>query len=218
MSSHIRGPVVTVYVGCSGELETYTIHKTLLHEKSKYFRTAFNGNFAESVSSELSLPDDNPIGFRGFVDWLYTGNVPEKLDSYATAALWILADKFMCIALKNKIIDRVVSLNKKRPLDVESCELLVQSGHRDSKLMDYVLTRTAYSCSKNWGENEEFVRDFVDLQDTEATVRLIGKIHENDTRRYHIDPAFDDSSKWHEREDESKGNCNEPPSKKRKIG
>lgn len=53
MDSHIRGPVVTVHVGVEEALESYSIHKTLLEEKSKYFHKAFSGNFAESIRNEL---------------------------------------------------------------------------------------------------------------------------------------------------------------------
>lgn len=51
------------------------MHKDVICHHSDYFRGVFEGRFAESGSGTLKLPEEDPIIFRTYVDWLYCQDV-----------------------------------------------------------------------------------------------------------------------------------------------
>ena len=61
-----------------GEVETeFTLHKKLLAARGgQFFAGILNGQFVESHANQVLLPEENPLAFELFVDWLYAGNIP----------------------------------------------------------------------------------------------------------------------------------------------
>lgn len=99
----------------------FALHIDVLADKCDYFRAALTGNFRETGTKILHLPDvsDNTFGF--FLKWMYSGNlkpeynpkrcnmhnesnmtVPDLLD------LWFFADYIRAPALQNNVIINVV--------------------------------------------------------------------------------------------------------------
>ena len=56
------------------------IHKNLVCCVVPFFRKAFYGGFHESITSEMSLPDEDPGAFKLFIFWLYKGKftIPDQ--------------------------------------------------------------------------------------------------------------------------------------------
>lgn len=66
--------VVTIEVG--EEKEKFLVDKAMLSASSKYFKTAFEGEFKESKQKSIPLLDITPLEFRRFLAWLYYREVP----------------------------------------------------------------------------------------------------------------------------------------------
>ncbi|ERF74420.1 hypothetical protein EPUS_06598 [Endocarpon pusillum Z07020] len=67
--------VVTVRAGTGETTQLFTIHKNLLCQSSSFFKSTFNGRFAESESSYLELKAVDPLTFEVLYQWLYTGSM-----------------------------------------------------------------------------------------------------------------------------------------------
>jgi len=98
--------VVYIFVGL--EPKECCIHKDLICSSSPYFDKAFNGSFAEAVSSELHLEDETSETFSAFKEFLYTEDGAASVDDFSTSQLidlYIFADKIQNDALKNMTMD-----------------------------------------------------------------------------------------------------------------
>ena len=62
---------VTLLVGA--ERMRFTIHKNLICGVVLFFQKAFHGGFHESITGEMSLPEEDPSAFKLFIFWLYKG-------------------------------------------------------------------------------------------------------------------------------------------------
>jgi hypothetical protein len=87
---HRGTQTVKVIVGITqGE---FIVHKNLLCAASKFFERALNGQFAESLSQEVKLPEDDPALFECVCDWLYTGEI-DWIESIALTQAMCLWDQ-----------------------------------------------------------------------------------------------------------------------------
>lgn len=75
-SSRYTSPIIEVRVGPHAEI--YPVHKAILL-KSDFFRKALNGEFMESKSQTVDLPEEDPDIFSFLIAFLYEGTfVPIK--------------------------------------------------------------------------------------------------------------------------------------------
>lgn len=206
-----------VRVGKDNHRETHKLHKNLLQEKSEYFRAACGGSFIESATNEINLPEDDPIGFRCFADWVYTGRLTNDYAYDDLVRGWIVADKLMCQDLQNQIIDNLQSLEKGGPSE-QSIQVLIAHEFEDSKLMDYLLSALAHTCSRHWQVNETWLKQFFSSTNGDIVYRLVAKIREYDGNKKGKSPKDLDSCKWHEHESGFTGSCKTNPGQKRKRG
>ncbi|KAK3329644.1 hypothetical protein B0H66DRAFT_33575 [Apodospora peruviana] len=66
-------PIIPLRVGSSPSyVETFYVHKHIL-TKSKYFERALCGDFRESESQSIDLPEENPAIFHFLIAYLYEG-------------------------------------------------------------------------------------------------------------------------------------------------
>ena len=114
--------IVTINVGPEGsERQAFQVHRELLEDTSPFFKAAFDGNFnfSESASGVLAFPDIRAIDFEYLVQWLYRQSLAhEELDVprpayFKLIRLYILADFLHIEALKNDIIDMIISVCEK---------------------------------------------------------------------------------------------------------
>lgn len=61
-----------VTVGLNGKARTWRLHKDLLSRFSTYFGAAFKAGTEEAHDGKFSLPEQDPIVFTLFVQWLYS--------------------------------------------------------------------------------------------------------------------------------------------------
>jgi hypothetical protein len=88
----------------------FMIHKDLICYHSPFFKAAFNGNFLEGKTQEMTLEAD-VVAFGIVVSWFYTkklvnsdGKTP---DLVTLAQSWILAEYFKMPKLQNQIIVQI---------------------------------------------------------------------------------------------------------------
>jgi hypothetical protein len=85
----------------------FMIHKDLICYHSPFFKAAFNGNFLEGQTQEMTLEAD-VVAFGIVVSWFYTkklvnsdGKTPDLI---TLAQSWILAEYFKMPKLQNQIM------------------------------------------------------------------------------------------------------------------
>lgn len=64
----ISAKLVTIEVGSGEEIKRFSVHQELLTTSSKYFKSAFEGEFREAKQDFLPLLDVKPIQFQNFLD------------------------------------------------------------------------------------------------------------------------------------------------------
>ncbi|PVH85684.1 hypothetical protein DL98DRAFT_583275 [Cadophora sp. DSE1049] len=105
--------LVTFLIGSS---ETkFIIHKKFACEESPVVRAAFNSSFVEGQTQEYTLADSTEATFTLFTEWMYTGNIVNKLAHGTPVAevgntqvnlleLWVLADKLLVPQLQTRAL------------------------------------------------------------------------------------------------------------------
>jgi hypothetical protein len=94
------------------ETPKFVIHKHLICHHSPFFAAAFNSNFKEGITQEMTIDVDHKV-FGLFVNWLYNkvilGASGEQPDLPTLAHLWILADRVLIPKLQNQVMDIMYS-------------------------------------------------------------------------------------------------------------
>jgi BTB/POZ domain len=101
--------VVIIKAGTGDQMQVFTIHKDLLCQSSKFFRSAFSSKFLESTTGCLELISVRPRTFEVLYQWLYTGSVRDIADFAAESnidsdILWLrvftMAHQYMIHSLQ----------------------------------------------------------------------------------------------------------------------
>ncbi|KAL8953811.1 MAG: hypothetical protein Q9222_000320 [Ikaeria aurantiellina] len=118
--------IFTLIVG--SEEKAFTAHASYLSQWPVFDRIC-NGNFQESNTGRINLPDEDPHVVRALLQYLYTGNflgygTSESAGSHDTAAsqlidLYVTAEKYQLEYLKRLFLDKFKRCIDpyKRPVD-----------------------------------------------------------------------------------------------------
>ena len=95
-------------VGAESNQKTWYLPKKVLTHCSPFFDAALNGNFTESSSKAVYLPEDDPIAFEMWATWLSLGKC-EGLFEYGAydhfyVRAWVLGDKLVCPAFQDHVM------------------------------------------------------------------------------------------------------------------
>jgi hypothetical protein len=113
--------MLIVQVGNEPGSEDFIVHESFLTSRSGFFRRALNGNWAESDTRIVKLPEDDPHIFALYLNYVFNGQLatmgktPEEfatlglLEFYKhihheyeeVSRLYILAEKLQDVATKN---------------------------------------------------------------------------------------------------------------------
>jgi hypothetical protein len=100
--------MVTVNVGEGDNRKVFKIHKKFAVYHSRVFKTAFDGNFAESETQSIDLDDVDTEVFGLFVQWLYTQDLRSVDKDYPMGdlliKLWVLADRLIAPKCQNSTV------------------------------------------------------------------------------------------------------------------
>jgi hypothetical protein len=99
--------MVEILVGPSEH--PFRVHKGLLFANVPYFDKMFNGGFKETEDQAAKLPEDDPVAFDLFLEWIYRGFFQEfgfdKSDMTTTRGHWIDRIKLYSFAQKISLSD-----------------------------------------------------------------------------------------------------------------
>ena len=103
--------VITVNVGTDSAKEMFVIHKELICHHSAFFRTAMQGTWIEAKRGLVELPDDSPVIFWVFQNWLYSQQLrledSQEQDYLLHINMFIFGDKIGVPAFQNAALDRL---------------------------------------------------------------------------------------------------------------
>lgn len=114
-------------VGAGGATRTFYVHKYLAMQNSGFFDGAFNGQFKESESGEVTLSDIDHDTFAIFVDWMYLDKLRPLNEwegrhlqfqdaNLALSKVYTFADRFIVPHLKDAVLRLAVDYyNTKLP-------------------------------------------------------------------------------------------------------
>lgn len=133
--------MVTLLVG--GEETPFNIHMDLLCKASPFFKSAFMGagTFKETSEKSMKLPEDDPAVIDRLIQWIYFGCYPvdseiktESADQLQEllnaslmqfATLYVTADKYGIVELKNHVIDQLFDLAIQRKVHMSKNNNLI---------------------------------------------------------------------------------------------
>jgi len=134
-----------VTVGQSGNNSTWSLPKKLLTHHSPFFAAALDGNFAEANSKAVSLPDEKPMVFEAFVQWLYIGHFKVEHGKVSSEVLcaeaWILGNKIACLPFQDHAMLQLINLHEKDCIDPTVLELAYTATTENSKLRSWALAQ-----------------------------------------------------------------------------
>ena len=80
--------------------QEFGCNKSLLRQRCPFFAAMFQRGFLEYDQNCVHIAEVQGNVFKEFLNYIYTGNVPTKMDQALGLSLMILADKVFCV-LKN---------------------------------------------------------------------------------------------------------------------
>jgi hypothetical protein len=200
--------LVHIYVG--PEKKKFSVHKKLLCSTSAFFDKAFNSGFQETMTSDISLPEDSSYTFQGFIKWLYHGRLGDLAPDNSKWNLTELVDLYLfgvnkCSnALKNTVMDEIQDyLDEDRGgfgLNLIQIERVYENtvSAEDAPIRKFccaIIRWFQYLEIDHWDEDElvdffhnfpDALRDFLKLQN-----EIWGEVNEPDPRQRNATKAFD---------------------------
>ena len=104
--------MVQVKVGPSKTI--FRLHRKILYNVTPYFEAAFEAGFVEAAEQVLELPEENPVMFKHFQLYVYTGHFLAKEESEADISrasllgLYIFGEMCGIPDLQNAAIDVLI--------------------------------------------------------------------------------------------------------------
>ncbi|KAL2045016.1 hypothetical protein N7G274_002791 [Stereocaulon virgatum] len=143
---------ITVRVGTGDPSDIWLLPKALLTHCSPFFAAALDGNFAESTSNTVLLPDDSPDVFETFVQWMYTGEIHLNIhidDAYEDwngflVDSWILGDKLGCQDLQDAAMKQLLKYHDERAIEPSTVRAAYEGSPSGSKLRVWAIDQLLY--------------------------------------------------------------------------
>ena len=145
-----------MHVGSGDAKEVWHLPERLLKSKSTFFTAALEGGFAEGLSKNITLPEENPGIFKYFVGWLYTGSDPiAKLqDQDFVVPLWFLGDLLGCPLMQDDAMCALLAWDSAF-IDEDILKQIYESSAQGSKIRRFVIDRCLYDIRRIWPERHE---------------------------------------------------------------
>jgi hypothetical protein len=138
--------------------KTWSLPKSLISHYSPFLKAACLRDFKERRENQIQLPDDDPVVFALFVEWMYYGeyaiapfSLPLRVgnDNVSVhAKCWVLGDKLLCTEFKNHVMSRLYAQHNakifSRAISTLDVQYACDNSAEDSKLrkwyVDFVAT------------------------------------------------------------------------------
>lgn len=122
LRSFTEPPDIVVIVG--PERQHFYLHKVALTEVSPFFTAALDGDFKESKSQTITLPEDPVSAFKPFVKWVYFG---QELDKTRPDHAWQLTDRIN-IALDVFVFGDKIGCSEFRDLGTKNLQWIFENN------------------------------------------------------------------------------------------
>jgi hypothetical protein len=139
---------ITLLVG--PEKQAFTVHESILKQKSDYFRTALSRPWKEAEKKTFELSDENAVVFAAYVHWLYFDKLPVlglSTDSdILLVELYLIGERRLSLDLRNHIMNEL----KKKWVEgsnfpsAEVIELVFAESMEKSKLRQLIIDKFAW--------------------------------------------------------------------------
>lgn len=137
--------MVDITVGKHPTERSYHIHKSIMCDKSDFFKKMFTSGFLEGTNQTATLPDDSPDAFDLFVQWVYRGTIDIPVNKWSYEGhktfifLSIFAGKYTIVSLMDGAMDLLLKYQIKncQLLGVESFCWIYQNTRPDSRIRLY---------------------------------------------------------------------------------
>ena len=124
ITNRLKGPSIEIVVGTKPQ-ETWCLPKNLISEYSPFLKAACSLDFKEKEENRILLPDEDPLIFSHFVEWMYydeytPGTAIDGTPNTVGVRAWVLGDKLMSTAFKNYVTERVYNDYDYKPFGANS--------------------------------------------------------------------------------------------------
>lgn len=228
-------PMIKFEVGITQT--TFLVHLELLCSASPYFKAALTKGFLEAYKKSMKIPEDDPDQFEFLVQWLYTKklNLPDpdineaRDERYLQLCdLYILADKYRILGMKNHIIDYLFMMLPKKPARRSGVVKPIPKAPRMMVIV-HVYKNTMNACTLRrllvawyvstidfWGSYHENMTHEILCTLPEFSADLVIAMTNNIPFPMEKDPMKGDSSAFHDKDPEEKGITSNPPNDKKR--
>jgi len=153
-----QGPTIKITVKNRSETAEYHIHKSLLQERSPYFRAI--EKFKEGQENHIDLDGIDLAAFEDIVCWLYTESFSLTLTDYTGSIVdaYAIADRLVLGKCKNMLIDRLRQCFQDVKSSVTILKLVHEYGYSsDSLLASYITDQLAHDTMtcEDWAIGQE---------------------------------------------------------------
>ena len=149
--------IVQIRVGPDKQL--FSMHKKLVCDTSGFFRAALCGNFQESETQAIEMPEDDPEVFCYFQYWAYTGVIEHKPRGHfetpwhTVFGVYIFGEARCIPRLQNSAIDVLISKHEVSPrAPIDHYRHVYENTSDKSPVRKFLAEWAAYRgvLSKDW--------------------------------------------------------------------
>jgi hypothetical protein len=206
--------MVDIFVGPTKQ--QFRVHKALICSRSDYFKKMFDSGFIEAEENKGSLPEEDPIVFSLFLEYLYGGGrlAPVDIERSTTTAgpvidrikLYGFAEKICLPDLADYIITNFISnlAYYERTPSKDGMKVAYAVTKPGSPLRNY-MCHSLYYISKFEDEEgpwspRELCDTLKEVDDLLYDLIVITRTHERNrstTTKRSIDPRVGSKCRWH---------------------
>ena len=171
-----------MHVGSGDAKKVWHLPEKLLMSNSTFFTAALQGGFAEGLSKNVKLPQEDAEIFKYFVEWLYVGyDQAAAFEPEFLVHLWTLGDRLGCSLMQNDAMRKLIAYEYDDHIEEVTLNQIYELSAPKSKIRRLAIDKCLYHIRQDCpGRHENrctflrFVKDNEDFaqQLAEATILL----------------------------------------------
>ena len=199
---YAHSPCVKIVVGGEDDQQIFHVQKSLLEDKSGFFRACFRSKLSEALRDEVKLHADKAEDFGSFVNWIYGDIICiEAMDGPQLIKLYALSDKLMCHDLCNAIVDLTRRWYRTNWFVLSDFQLVMELGIQNTTFGQYLIQQLAFDVNQNFEDETMGVDwdEFLTLGSklTQMVIHELVEMKQEATDGELEDPAHAEECMWH---------------------
>ena len=167
-----------MHVGSGNAEKVWHLPEKLLKSTSTFFTAALEGGFAEAISGNITLPEEDPDIFEYFVEWLYVGYDQEPaFEPDFSVSLWTLGDRLGCPLMQDDAMCDLLQYYSMYYIEEVTLKQIYKGSAPGSKIRQFAVDQCLFDLNQNDNESSylQFVNDSEDFaQQLAAAIVLLG--------------------------------------------